>query len=169
MTTRAAAAGVISVYRTTKQDVRRCLTIYIMKCPPYAPHLNSAAYAVGHQTGNEADDLAATLALKVTEAGHQATIVSTDKGYCQLLSPGLRIRDYFQKRWLDAPFIEKEFGVLPRQLPDYWGLAGISSSKVPGVAGIGPKSATQLLIQFQNLEGIYAHLDEVPEKWRKKA
>ncbi|MEA7581075.1 Ig-like domain-containing protein, partial [Salmonella enterica subsp. enterica serovar Anatum] len=42
--------------------------------------------------------------------------------------PGLRIRDYFQKRWLDAPFIEKEFGVLPRQLPDYWGLAGISSS-----------------------------------------
>lgn len=64
--------------------------------------------------GNEADDLAATLALKVTEAGHQATIVSTDKGYCQLLSPGLRIRDYFQKRWLDAPFIEKEFGVLPR-------------------------------------------------------
>ncbi len=101
--------------------------------------------------GNEADDLAATLALKVTEAGHRATIVSTDKGYCQLLSPGLRIRDYFQKRWLDAPFIEKEFGVLPRQLPDYWGLAGISSSKVPGVAGIGPKSATQLLIQFQNL------------------
>ncbi|ECH0548015.1 flap endonuclease Xni [Salmonella enterica] len=118
--------------------------------------------------GNEADDLAATLALKVTEAGHQATIVSTDKGYCQLLSPGLRIRDYFQKRWLDAPFIEKEFGVLPRQLPDYWGLAGISSSKVPGVAGIGPKSAPQLLVQFQNLEGIYAHLDEVPEKWRKK-
>jgi protein Xni len=119
-------------------------------------------------SGNEADDLAATLAIKVCQAGHQATIVSTDKGYCQLLSPTLRIRDYFQKRWLDAPFIEKEFGVLPQQLPDYWGLAGISSSKVPGVAGIGPKSATQLLTQFPTLEGIYAHLDEVPEKWRKK-
>ncbi|MBA0937165.1 hypothetical protein H0O51_27350, partial [Escherichia coli] len=51
------------------------------------------------------------LAVKVTQAGHQATIVSTDKGYCQLLSPTLRIRDYFQKRWLDAPFIDKEFGV----------------------------------------------------------
>lgn len=91
-------------------------------------------------SGNEADDLAATLAVKVTQAGHQATIVSTDKGYCQLLSPTLRIRDYFQKRWLDAPFIDKEFGVQPQQLPDYWGLAGISSSKVPGVAGIGPKA-----------------------------
>ena len=84
-------------------------------------------------SGNEADDLAATLAVKVSRAGHQATIVSTDKGYCQLLSPTLRIRDYFQKRWLDAPFIEKEFGVLPQQLPDYWGLAGISSSKIPGL------------------------------------
>jgi protein Xni len=39
---------------------------------------------------------------------------------------------------------------------------------VPGVAGIGPKSATQLLVQFQSLEGVYAHLDEVPEKWRNK-
>jgi protein Xni len=82
--------------------------------------------------GNEADDLAATLAYKVAHAGHQATIVSTDKGYCQLLSPTILIRDYFQKRWLDAPFIAKEFGVTPEQLPDYWGLAGISSSKVPG-------------------------------------
>ena len=118
--------------------------------------------------GNEADDLAATLAVKVAQAGHQATIVSTDKGYCQLLSPTLQIRDYFQKRWLDAPFIDKEFGVLPQQLPDYWGLAGISSSKVPGVAGIGAKSATQLLVQFGTLEELYARIDEVPDKWRKK-
>jgi protein Xni len=67
--------------------------------------------------------------------------------------PTIRIRDYFQKRWLDAPFIASEFGVSPEQLPDYWGLAGISSSKVPGVAGIGPKSAAQLLTDFQSLEG----------------
>ena len=118
--------------------------------------------------GNEADDLAATLAIKVAHAGHQATIVSTDKGYCQLLSPTILIRDYFQKRWLDAPFIAKEFGVTPEQLPDYWGLAGIGSSKVPGVAGIGPKSAAQLLTEYQDLEGIYAQLAKVPEKWRKK-
>ena len=114
------------------------------------------------------DQDAATLAVKVAQAGHQATIVSTDKGYCQLLSPTIRIRDYFQKRWLDAPFIASEFGVTPEQLADYWGLAGISSSKVPGVAGIGPKSAAQLLNEFQDLEGLYARLAEVPEKWRKK-
>lgn len=168
MMKRAIAAGVTKDCLITKPVVHRCQMTCIRKCPPYAPLLNSAASGCWVSSGNEADDLAATLAVKVCQAGHQATIVSTDKGYCQLLSPTLRIRDYFQKRWLDAPFIEKEFGVLPQQLPDYWGLAGIGSSKVPGVAGIGPKSATQLLTLFPTLEGIYAHLDEVPEKWRKK-
>jgi len=117
---------------------------------------------------DEADDLAATLAVKMAEAGHQATIVSTDKGYCQLLAPAIRIRDYFQKRWLDMPFIAAEFGVAPQLLPDYWGLCGISSSKIPGIAGIGPKSAKELLQQFGTLEGIYQQLDQVPTKWRKK-
>lgn len=133
-----------------------------------AGRLRTAGIRCWASPGSEADDLAATLAVKVAQAGHQATIVSTDKGYCQLLSPTIRIRDYFQKRWLDAPFIASEFGVTPEQLADYWGLAGISSSKVPGVAGIGPKSAAQLLNEFQDLEGLYARLAEVPEKWRKK-
>lgn len=128
----------------------------------------SAGVASWHSPGDEADDLAATLARKVATAGHQATIVSTDKGYCQLLAPTIRIRDYFQKRWLDVPYIDGEFGVAPAQLTDYWGLAGISSSKIPGVAGIGGKSATQLLQQFGSLEQIYQQLDAVPDKWRKK-
>lgn len=57
--------------------------------------------ACWHSAGNEADDLAATLAAKVSSGGHQVTIVSTDKGYCQLLAPNVQIRDYFQKRSLD--------------------------------------------------------------------
>lgn len=115
---------------------------------------------------DEADDLAATLAVKMSDAGHQATIVSTDKGYCQLLAPHIRIRDYFQKRWLDVPFIEQAFGVEPAQLPDYWGLCGISSSKIPGVPGIGPKRARELILQFGSLAALYAQLDQLPEKWQ---
>ncbi|PWC21184.1 flap endonuclease Xni [Brenneria roseae subsp. roseae] len=121
-----------------------------------------------HSPGNEADDLAATLATKVANSGHQATIVSTDKGYCQLLAPMIQIRDYFQKRWLDLPFVQQEFGVSPQQLTDYWGLAGISSSKIPGVSGIGPKSAVQLLQQAGSLDALYQDLANVPEKWRNK-
>ena len=117
--------------------------------------------------GDEADDLVATLALKVADRGQQVTIISTDKGYCQLLRPTLRIRDYFQQRWLDSPFIEKEFGVRPEQLPDYWGLAGISSSKIPGIAGIGPKAAAELLSLYPDLETVLA-ADDLPAKWQKK-
>ncbi|HHC7201869.1 TPA: 5'-3' exonuclease H3TH domain-containing protein, partial [Vibrio parahaemolyticus] len=99
--------------------------------------------------------------------GEKVTIVSTDKGYCQLLSPTLQIRDYFQHRWLDEPFIEKEFGVKPSQLADYWGLTGISSSQVPGVPGIGPKAAKEILTQFEDIEAAYAS-DELAPKYRKK-
>ncbi|MBD0788489.1 flap endonuclease Xni [Vibrio sp. Y2-5] len=117
--------------------------------------------------GDEADDLVATLACKVASHNEKVTIISTDKGYCQLLSPTLQIRDYFQHRWLDAPFIEKEFGVKPSQLADYWGLTGISSSQVPGVAGIGPKAAKEILTQFSSIEEAFAS-SELAAKYRKK-
>ncbi|MDW6003373.1 flap endonuclease Xni [Vibrio mangrovi] len=118
-------------------------------------------------SGDEADDLVATLATKVASHQEQVTIVSTDKGYCQLLSPTLRIRDYFQHRWLDQGFIEQEFGVRPEQLTDYWGLTGISSSQVSGVPGIGPKAAKEILNQFTDIEQAYQSA-ELAEKYRKK-
>lgn len=117
--------------------------------------------------GDEADDLVATLAVKVASHGEKVTIISTDKGYCQLLSPTLQIRDYFQHRWLDAPFIEKEFGVTPNQLADYWGLTGVSSSQVPGIPGIGPKAAKDILTQYPDIETAHAS-EELAAKYRKK-
>ncbi|WP_338884425.1 flap endonuclease Xni [Xenorhabdus sp. TH1] len=136
------------------------------------PLIKQAFNALGvtcwHAEGHEADDLAATLATKVANSGHNVTIVSTDKGYCQLLSPNIQIRDYFQKRWLDLPFVLHEFGVEPGQLPDYWGLAGISSSKIPGIQGIGPKTAATLLQQADSLDNLFQNLDALPDKWRKK-
>lgn len=117
--------------------------------------------------GDEADDLVATLATKVASHGEKVTIISTDKGYCQLLTPTLQIRDYFQHRWLDEPFIEKEFGVTPTQLADYWGLTGVSSSQVPGIPGIGPKAAKEILTQFKDIEQAHASEELLP-KYRKK-
>ncbi len=117
--------------------------------------------------GDEADDLVATLAVKVAQHNEKVTIISTDKGYCQLLSPTLQIRDYFQNRWLDAPFIAKEFGVEPNQLADYWGLTGVSSSQIPGIPGIGPKAAKEILGQYHDIEQAYA-APELATKYRKK-
>lgn len=136
------------------------------------PKIKQAFTAIGvkcwHSPGNEADDLAATLANKISLNGHQVTIVSTDKGYCQLLSANIQIRDYFQKRWQDLPFIQQTFGVEPQQLTDFWGLAGISSSKIPGIPGVGAKTAASLLNQFGSLPQLYQQLENVPERWRHK-
>ncbi len=117
--------------------------------------------------GDEADDLVATLAVKVAGHNGKVTIISTDKGYCQLLAPAIQIRDYFQHRWLDANFVEREFGVKPEQLADYWGLTGISSSQVPGIPGIGPKAAKDILNLFSSIEEAN-NSTELAAKYRKK-
>ena len=62
---------------------------------------------------------------------------------------------YFQHRWLDKPFIEAEFGVKPEQLADYWGLTGVSSSQVPGIPGVGPKAAKEILTTYPDIEAAY--------------
>lgn len=99
------------------------------------PQLRQAFAKLGvaswHSPGNEADDLAATLTAKIASGGHQVTIISTDKGYCQLLAPSVQIRDYFQKRWPDMPFVQQEFGVTSQQLPDYWGWRGSAAARSP--------------------------------------
>ncbi|PJG60684.1 flap endonuclease Xni [Aeromonas cavernicola] len=100
---------------------------------------------------DEADDLIATLACGIAQHGHQATIISTDKGFCQLISPHIQIRDYFNKRWLDAAFVQQHYGLAPSQLVDCWALTGVSGSNIKGVPGIGPKTATQLLQQYHDL------------------
>ncbi len=117
--------------------------------------------------GDEADDLVATLATKVASRQEQVTIISTDKGYCQLLEPTLRIRDYFQERWLDYAFVQTQFGLSPKQLTDFWGLAGINGSGLTGVPGIGVKSATTLLQEYGDLENLF-NCDTLPAKWQKK-
>lgn len=118
---------------------------------------------------DEADDLIATLAEKMAQHGKDVTIISTDKGYCQLLKPQVRIRDYFQQRWLDLDFVHQEFGVEPHQLTDYWALTGISSSQISGIPGIGPKTAKILFSQHDSLESILAARDLEPKYLKKIA
>lgn len=103
---------------------------------------------------DEADDLVATLASGIARRGARATIVSTDKGFCQLIGPQIRVRDYFNKRWLDAAFVQQQYGVAPEQLVDFWALTGIGGSNIKGVPGIGPKTATQLLLQHGTLAAL---------------
>lgn len=134
----APTAGATSACRSTKPAARRCRRRWSPRCRRCGPPSNSGDPLLA-SPGSEADDPPPP-AVKVARAGHQATIVSTDKGYCQLLSPTIRIRDYFQKRWLDAPFIASEFGVTPEQLADYWGWRGSAARRCRAWRALDPKA-----------------------------
>ncbi len=100
---------------------------------------------------DEADDLIATLATKVALRGQFVTIVSTDKIFLTLLSPNIRVYDYFNRRYLDEQYVIDKFNVKPCQLIDFWTLTGDSTNKIPGVPSIGSVTAAQLLNQYSSL------------------
>ncbi len=105
---------------------------------------------------DEADDLIATLAIKMSLRGQNTTIVSTDKGFLSLLSPNIQVYDHFNRRFLDEQHVKNKFNVKPTQLMDLWTLTGDSTNKIPGVAGIGQVTASNLLNQYGSLKAILA-------------
>ncbi len=115
--------------------------------------------------GYEADDILGTLSRQAHQRGMDTLIVTGDSDTLQLVRPDVRVltpgRTFSETRVYDEQAVQERFGVRPEQLIDYKALIGDSSDNVPGVPGIGAKTATQLLQQFGSIEGIYAHLDEV--------
>lgn len=117
--------------------------------------------------GYEADDVLATLAERFKDA-FDIVFVTSDKDYSQLVDQSVGIWDPAKDQSLDGKGVYARFGVWPHQFIDYLALVGDSSDNISGVRGIGPKSAVELLSSFPSLDEIYARLDEVPEKYRKK-
>lgn len=111
--------------------------------------------------GLEADDVIATIAVKTAAAGATAIVLSTDKIFAELLPAGVRVRDHFRGRELDHDAVRAKFGVRPDQLADYLALAGDRGSNIPGVPGIGPKRAAELLERCGSLEAALAAADEI--------
>ena len=113
------------------------------------------------QSGVEADDLLAASACRLAAEGHPVVIVSGDKDLLQLVSERITVWEPMADRLLDVAAVEQKYKVPPTMLGDLFALIGDSSDNIPGVAGIGPKTAEQLINQFSTLEGIYANLDQI--------
>ncbi|RMG18885.1 MAG: DNA polymerase I [Deltaproteobacteria bacterium] len=113
------------------------------------------------EEGWEADDIIGTLALEAVEKGYEVVIVTGDKDFLQLLRPGLTIYDGMHDRWLDEATARKKFGVPPAQVIDAMALIGDSSDNVPGVKGIGPKTAASLLERFGTLDALLERTGEI--------
>lgn len=101
---------------------------------------------------DEADDLIATLARTLSRHGKPSVIVSTDKGFCQLLNPHIQLWDHFKQQALTTTDAEQQFDLAIDQLVDYWALTGVSGSGIKGVPSIGPKRAHAVLKRWYSLD-----------------
>lgn len=136
----------------------------------YLPELRNALQQSGIrfvlQSGWEADDLIASMSHKAAQQGISVTILSTDKGFSQLVNRRIQLCNHFERKQFDEEAITEKFGLPPRKLVDFWALTGDSTNNLPGVTGIGPKTAAQLLDQFGSLDRLLIRLDALSNKHR---
>ncbi len=116
----------------------------------------------------EADDLIATYSEQILKVGAKVTIVSSDKDLMQLYKKNVRIYDPLKSKFIDQEDIDKKFGVNPDQIIDVQALAGDSSDNVPGVPGIGIKTAAELIKKYGNLDNLLKNTKEIKQNKRRE-
>ena len=140
---------------------------------PQFPLIREAARAfnvtVCELKGYEADDLIATYARLAVEAGATCTIVSSDKDLMQLIRPGVEMMDPIKKTKIGPEAVMEKFGVAPDKVVDIQALAGDSTDNVPGVPGIGVKTAAQLINEYGDLETLLKRAGEIKQPKRREA
>jgi DNA polymerase-1 len=139
--------------------------------PYFRPIVEAFGYRNLEFEGWEADDVIATLATRADESGVKTCIVSTDRDAFQLCTENVCLmmtpRGVADVHVYTPERVELRYGVRPDQVPDFIGLKGDTSDNIPGVPGIGDKTAGQLVAQYGSLEGVLAHVDELSPARRK--
>jgi DNA polymerase-1 len=139
------------------------------------PHFRPIVEAFGYRNlefeGWEADDVIATLATQADEAGIKTTVVSTDRDAFQLVSENVALmmtpRGVSDVHVYTPDRVEARYGIRPDQVPDFIGLKGDTSDNIPGVPGIGDKTAGQLIGQYGSVEQVIAHAEELSPARKK--
>ncbi len=152
-------------YKITRKPMPEDL---VVQMPVIKELLEALRIPVVEVQGYEADDVIGTLARRAEAAGLEVYIVSGDKDMLQLVNDMVRaLHVHRDNAVLGRDEVEERFGVAPEQVTDVLGLAGDTSDNVPGVPGIGEKTAAVLVRQFGSLEEVLAHADEVSGAKRK--
>ena len=129
------------------------------------PYIHRVVDAFGlpvvRAAGYEADDLIGALARKAETSGREVVIVTSDKDMFQLLTPSVRIYDPVKDKWFTEADCRERFGVEPARVVEIMGLMGDAIDNIPGVKGIGEKTALKLIAQFETIENLLQHLDDV--------
>jgi DNA polymerase I len=119
-------------------------------------------------TGFEADDLIGTTACLVEKEGYSVVMVTGDKDFMQLVTDKTTIWDPMKDRTISAQSIQEKFGVAPHQMIDVQGLSGDTADNIPGVPGIGQKTALTLIKTYGNIQGVYDKLDTITKKKQRE-
>ena len=118
--------------------------------------------------GYEADDLIATYAKQALDAGMEVIVVSADKDLMQLIRPGVTFYDPMKDKFFTPDDVKEKFGVYPEKVVDVQALSGDSIDNIPGVPGIGPKTAAELVNTFGSLDEVLAHAGEIKQNKRRE-
>jgi DNA polymerase-1 len=150
-------------YKANRPAAPDALISQFGRCRELCTAFNIPIFA---QSGYEADDLIGTIATKMAEEqGVHTIIVSGDRDLLQLVTPSVSVHDLtggYRKsvNWTPA-VVQERYGFAPKYIPDYKGLAGDASDNIAGVPGVGPKTATELIQKYGQLEEIWRHLAEL--------
>lgn len=155
--------------QTFRNDIFPAYKAHRDECPedlvPQLPLFRQIGDALGvltvDQRGFEADDILGTLAARFSGKGIPCLVVSGDKDLLQLVTDRVSVWDPMKDRFFDARAVEEHMGVPPHLIADYLGLVGDASDNIPGVSGIGPKTAASLITAYGGVEQILGSLDEI--------
>jgi len=154
-----------------KEGRRPMADLLAEQFPYFRPIVEAFGYRNLEFEGWEADDVIATLATRADEAGIKTTVVSTDRDAFQLVTDNVALmmtpRGVSDVQVYTPERVEARYGIKPDQIPDFIGLKGDTSDNIPGIPGIGDKTAGQLIAQYGSVEEVIAHADELSPARKK--
>jgi DNA polymerase-1 len=169
--TRPTERHAIATTQVYKEGRREMADLLREQFPYFRPIVEAFGYRNLEFEGWEADDVIATLAARADEAGIKTTVVSTDRDAFQLVTENVNLmmtpRGVQDPQVYTPERVEARYGITPEQIPDFIGLKGDTSDNIPGVPGIGDKTAGQLIAQYGSVEEVIAHADELSPARRK--
>ena len=161
-----------AIYPEYKAGRKKAPDDFYEQIPLLKDFLKTLGWPLFETDGYEADDILGTLAVQVNKLGVEANLITSDLDMLQLIDENTKVfamkRGFSDIEEFDLEYFENKYGLKQSQFLDLKALQGDSSDNIPGVPGIGPKTATQLLQEFFTLEGIYENFENIKPAWRKK-
>ncbi len=148
-------------YKANRPPMEESMAVQI---PDIKRVINVLNIALVEKQGFEADDLIGTYARLAQEQNFKVVMVSGDKDFTQLITDDCKLWDPMKDKETDIARVKRDFNITPAEFIDMLGLAGDKSDNVPGVPGVGPKTAGNLIAQYKSMENVYKNIEDLKKK-----